>query len=67
MTWTWTGIRYDSKGIRRRTGFEWIISRRFNIRVVYFPVPAKHFDRMIRRVIVNVGRFSAMFNWYPKE
>ena len=71
MNFSWTGIRYDPKtGESKRTGFEWIISYRFNIRLKYFMIPSsvKSLDSDSRdcRFVVEFGRLHSMFTWFAK-
>lgn len=71
MNFSWTGIRYDSKtGKSKRTGFEWVISYRFNIRVKYFTLPAAirslDSDARDHRFVIEFGRLHSMFTWHAK-
>lgn len=69
MNFSWTGIRYDPKtGKSKRTGFEWIISYRFNIRMSYFTIPFKRsMEGRSKRLCVEIGRFHGMFTWHAKD
>lgn len=62
MGWTWTGIRIDRNGWRRRTGFEWSGDRWIGLRFGGFRLP-----RGGHRFFLGWGRFHALLTWKSDE